>query len=207
MEIRTGTEAGSLVRHPHKGSLFGVRTKNGELLAADYVVLCTGAETNLLSKTAGITLPVWPARAHSVIFHVPHSLRSLAPQRAVLDPSAGVLASRVANTVRFTSVLQLSNEKVAGREWLVTSLLISARKMFPALSPILLDRGQLEIRTGVFALSPDGVPIISGTRLANLYVNTGHGMNSLGTALGAGEVLCDLLEGKENPDTSMARFS
>lgn len=206
VQVLPSSQVMGLVMHPRKNRLLGVRTKEGDNIGGDHVVLCTGAETNTITRSVGVILPLWPARAFSVACHVPPSLRSLAPQRAVIDPTTGLLVSRVANIVRFTSALQLSHEKVTGKEWLITSVLISARKMFPALSSILLDRDQLEIHAGLFCISPDGVPIISGTSIPNLFVNVGHGMNSFATALGSGFVLGELMSGTKMPQYSLNRF-
>ena len=206
VQVLSSTQVTGLVMHPRKNRLLGVRTKEGDIIGGDLVVLCTGGETNSISKSVGITFPLWPARALSIVFHVPPSLRSLAPQRAVIDPFSGLMVSRVANTVRITSALQLAHEKVTGRDWLVASLLISARKMFPALTPILQDHDQLEIHTGLFCLSPDGVPIISGTSISNLFVNVGHGMNSFATALGTGYILAEVISGVSQPQYSLDRF-
>ena len=46
-------------------------------------------------------------------------------------------------------------------------------------------------------MTPDGPPIIGGTRFANLYLNTGHGTLGWTMACGSGRVLADLISGRK----------
>ncbi|NOT42115.1 MAG: FAD-dependent oxidoreductase, partial [Alphaproteobacteria bacterium] len=47
--------------------------------------------------------------------------------------------------------------------------------------------------SGFRPLSPDGVPIVGKTRLANLFVNTGHGHIGWTTAAGSARLLADVM--------------
>lgn len=46
-------------------------------------------------------------------------------------------------------------------------------------------------------MTPDGPPIIGGTRLSNLYLNTGHGTLGWTMACGSGRVLADIVSGRK----------
>ena len=48
---------------------------------------------------------------------------------------------------------------------------------------------------GLRPMTPDGPPIIGGTRYQNLYLNTGHGTLGCTMACGSGRIMADLLSG------------
>src|SRR3546814_9679806 len=51
--------------------------------------------------------------------------------------------------------------------------------------------------TGLRPMIPDGGPLIGPTRLANLYLNTGHGTLGWTLGPGPGRLLADLLSGRQ----------
>jgi D-amino-acid dehydrogenase len=48
-------------------------------------------------------------------------------------------------------------------------------------------------------MTPDGTPVIGGTRYANLFLNTGHGTLGWTMACGSGRLLADIVSGRR-PD-------
>ena len=56
--------------------------------------------------------------------------------------------------------------------------------------------GEVKFWTGLRPMIPDGGPLIGPTRLANLYLNTGHGTLGWTMACGSGRVLADILSGR-----------
>jgi D-amino-acid dehydrogenase len=46
-------------------------------------------------------------------------------------------------------------------------------------------------------MTPDGTPIVGGTRLPNLYLATGHGTLGWTMAAGTGRVIADLVSGRK----------
>jgi D-amino-acid dehydrogenase len=55
-------------------------------------------------------------------------------------------------------------------------------------------------------MTPDGPPIIGGTRYRNLWLNTGHGHMGWTMACGCARILADLIQGK-HPDIDISGFS
>jgi D-amino-acid dehydrogenase len=55
-------------------------------------------------------------------------------------------------------------------------------------------------------MTPDGPPIMSGTRYRNLWINSGHGHMGWTMACGAGRIVADLATGK-SPDIDVSGFS
>ncbi len=55
-------------------------------------------------------------------------------------------------------------------------------------------------------MTPDGPPIIGGTRYQNLWINTGQGHMGWTMACGSGRIIADLIQGKK-PDIEISGFS
>jgi D-amino-acid dehydrogenase len=60
-------------------------------------------------------------------------------------------------------------------------------------------------------MTPDGTPIVGGTRYPNLYLSTGHGTLGWTMAAGTGRVMADLLSGRkpdiEVDDLAVSRYA
>ena len=60
-------------------------------------------------------------------------------------------------------------------------------------------------------MTPDGTPIVGGTALRNLYLNTGHGTLGWTMACGSGQYLTDVMLGRQpeisSKGLSLARYS
>ena len=50
---------------------------------------------------------------------------------------------------------------------------------------------------GLRPMTPDGTPIVGGTRFKNLYLATGHGTLGWTMAAGTGRVMADLISGRK----------
>ena len=57
--------------------------------------------------------------------------------------------------------------------------------------------------TGLRPMTPDGPPLIGGTRYGNLYLNTGHGTLGWTMAAGSARVLADVISGRR-PEIDLA---
>ena len=65
-------------------------------------------------------------------------------------------------------------------------------RVFPLLAPL----GEVESWAGLRPATPNNVPLIGGTRLRNLYLNTGHGTLGWTLACGSGRALPALVSGR-----------
>ena len=66
-------------------------------------------------------------------------------------------------------------------------------QLFPELKPA----GEPEFWCGLRPSTPSNVPYIGRSRLANLYLNTGHGTLGWTMACGSGTALADIIDGRE----------
>ena len=58
---------------------------------------------------------------------------------------------------------------------------------------------------GLRPMTPDGAPIISGTKYSNLFVNTGHGSLGWSLSCASGHMIANLVAGRP-PDVDPLGF-
>ena len=59
------------------------------------------------------------------------------------------------------------------------------------------DVSRAEFWCGLRPMTPDGTPVLGGTKLRNLYLATGHGTLGWTMAAGTGCVMADVMSGKQ----------
>jgi D-amino-acid dehydrogenase len=59
------------------------------------------------------------------------------------------------------------------------------------------DITRAEFWCGLRPMTPDGTPVIGGTRYPNLHLATGHGTLGWTMAAGTGRMLADVLSGRQ----------
>jgi len=72
------------------------------------------------------------------------------------------------------------------------------------------DTAKASFWTGLRPMTPDGTPIVGRTPLPNLFLNTGHGTLGWTMSCGSGQLLADLMSGKQpaiqSDDLSVHRY-
>ena len=145
------------------------------------------------ARTAGLRLPIYPAKGYSITVDVGGWNRM--PRRPVLDDGRKVAVVplgrrlRVAGTVEFAGMdAGVNPRRVANLEAALAAVLPD----YPREAPV---TGWAGLRP----MTPDGRPLLGRTRLANLYLNTGHGPLGWTLACGSGAALAALVLGREAP--------
>ena len=59
------------------------------------------------------------------------------------------------------------------------------------------DTSKATFWTGLRPMTPDGTPIVGRTPVSNLFLNTGHGTLGWTMSCGSGQLLADLISGKQ----------
>ncbi len=59
------------------------------------------------------------------------------------------------------------------------------------------DIAKAEFWSGLRPMTPDGTPLVGGTRYKNLYLNTGHGTLGWTMSCGSSRLLADLIDEKD----------
>ena len=189
-------EQGGRIAAVHAG---GVRHE------ADAVVCALGAFSRPLLQTLGLKLPVYPVKGYSLT--VPITNENAAPTSTVLDETYKVALTRFNQRIRIGGMAELSGYRLTLPHKHRETLELVVRDLFP-------NGGDLARSTywsGLRPMTPDSTPIIGGTRLSNLYINTGHGTLGWTMSLGSGRLIADLVGGKtpdiRSDDLSLTRYS
>jgi D-amino-acid dehydrogenase len=166
-----------------------VLTSDGALRADNYV-LALGVGAPAVARTAGIGLPIYPAKGYSSTF--PLKPGGLAPTVPGVDEKWLVGWSRLGDRLRLTSTAEF-----AGYDWGWTprdfnNILRLARDLFPDAADY--DRGQY--RACLRPMTPDGPPILGLGRHRNLFLNSGHGHMGWTMACGTARIVADLMTGR-----------
>jgi D-amino-acid dehydrogenase len=178
------------------GSVTGVRTGAGTLTADCYLV-ALGSYSPQLVRPVGIDLPVYPVKGYSIT--VPITDASFAPESTIMDETHKVAVTRLGDRIRVGGTAELSGFSLKLREARRATLDHVVTDLFPRGG----DVGRAEFWCGLRPMTPDGTPIVGGTRFPNLYLSTGHGTLGWTMAAGTGRVMADLISGRA-PEISLA---
>lgn len=159
-------------------------------VTADGFVLALGVGSPVVARTAGVSLPIYPAKGYSSTF--PLRSGGLAPRVPGVDEQWLVGWSRLGDRLRLTSTAEF-----AGYDWGWTprdfnNILRFARDVFP--DAVDYDRG--EYRACLRPMTPDGPPILGLGRHRNLFFNCGHGHMGWTMACGTARIVADLMSGR-----------
>ncbi len=179
------------------GGVSGVAVRDTEgreeIQRADAYVVALGSYSPLLTRPIGVDLPVYPAKGYSAT--VPIRDESKAPCVSLTDDSAKIVFSRLGKRLRIAGTAELSGYSTDLNAVRCEALIRRAREMFPEAG----DYDHPTFWTGLRPSTPSNVPLIGATRLANLYLNTGHGTLGWTMAAGSGRALADIISGRK-PD-------
>ncbi|AOK19380.1 amino acid dehydrogenase [Burkholderia cepacia] len=161
-----------------------------EFVQADaYVVALGSHSTKLLGSL--FRIPVYPLKGYSIT--VPIENGDAAPVSTVLDETYKIAITRFDDRIRVGGMAEIvgydSTLKPARRE----TLEMCVNDLFPHGG----DTSKATFWTGLRPMTPDGTPIVGRTPLPNLFLNTGHGTLGWTMSCGAGQLLADLMSGRE----------
>jgi D-amino-acid dehydrogenase len=115
----------------------------------------------------------------------------LAPLSTVLDETYKIAITRFDSRIRVGGMAELNGFDLSLNPARCATLKMVTRDLFPG-----GDLGQASFWTGLRPMTPDGTPIIGGTRYKNLFLNTGHGTLGWTMACGSGKLLSDTITGR-----------
>ena len=181
----------------------GVTTDAG-LLKADAYLLATGSHSPKLLSPIGIDIPVYPVKGYSIT--VPITQASGAPESTVMDETHKVAVTRLGDRIRVGGTAELAGYDLRLHDARRRTLEHVVTDLFP-------DGGDVtraEFWCGLRPMTPDGTPVLGGTKLRNLYLATGHGTLGWTMAAGTGCVMADVMSGKaaaiDMEGLTMARY-
>jgi D-amino-acid dehydrogenase len=185
--IKLGTRVTAL-RADHD-RIDAVVTSAGTLTADNYV-LALGVGAPIVARTAGVSLPIYPAKGYSSTF--PLKPGGLAPIISGVDEQWLVGWSRLGDRLRLTSTAEFAGYDWGWRPRDFNNIMRLARDLFPDAADY--DRG--EYRACLRPMTPDGPPILGLGRYRNLFFNCGHGHMGWTMACGTARIVSDLMTGR-----------
>ncbi len=185
VEFRFRTEVRALQSHAGRVTAL---LADRESFVADRYVVAAGSYSTPLLRGVGVDVPVRPAKGYSVTFEGVHGRQLLRIPVIDDDLHAAVIpldgAIRVAGTAEFAGYDRTINPDR------IRNLVALLQRILPR-GTFTPDAGKPWC--GLRPMSVDGVPIIGGTHLSNLAVNTGHGPLGWTSAAGSAQLLTDLI--------------
>ena len=171
--------------------VIAARTSEGRL-KADAFVVSLGSYSPLLLRLLGIRIPVYPLKGYSITLPLLPETARAAPTVSLTDEAHKLVLSRLGDRLRCAGTAELTGYDVSVNRARCEAIVRRVRALFPALRAAAAP----EYWAGLRPATPDNVPLIGRTRLANLYLNTGHGTLGWTLAAGSGRALADLVSGR-----------
>lgn len=185
-------------RQARSGAVTGVLLENGEMLAADAVVLAAGVWSDALGRLAGVAIPMQGARGYHLQFDYPAVNPPPMPSTGMVLHETFVAITPMERSgqrqLRLAGTLEIGP---LGEPWMRERL-------------EMLVKGSTAYLNGLEALKPaaewagyrpctsDGMPAIGGVRTKpGLFIATGHAM--MGMTLGpvTGKAMAQIVAGEK----------
>ncbi len=204
-ELRVRFNYGSIIRglDVDGGRVRGVITAHGQL-KADAVVVALGSFSPLLVRPHSIHLPVYPVKGYSLTIPIIDEAR--APVSTVMDETFKIAITRLGDRIRVGGMAEISGYTNDLGEPRRLTLQHSVTDLFPG-----GDVSKASFWSGLRPMTPDGTPVIGATKVAGLYLNTGHGTLGWTMSSGSARVIADLVSGRkpdiDAADLAIARYA
>lgn len=162
-----------------------------QTLQADAFVLAMGSFSAELARPLGIRLLIYPGKGYSATYQVTHD--ALAPTVSLTDDGHKLVISRLGDRLRVAGTCEINGytrELNAARCAAITR---RTQELFPGAC----DYDHPIYWSGLRPLTPSNVPYIGKTRIANLFLNTGHGTLGWTMGCGSGRAIADIVSGRQ----------
>ena len=170
-------------------------------LRADAYVVALGSYSRLALKPLGVSIPVYPLKGYSITLPLGPEHAAAAPTVSLTDEAHKIVISRLGSRLRAAGTAELAGYDTAVSAVRCAAIARRVMNLFPALRSI----PTYESWAGLRPATPGNVPIVGVTRLANLFLNTGHGTLGWTLACGSGKALAAIVSGRK-PDVDF-RFT
>ncbi|PRX30358.1 D-amino-acid dehydrogenase [Paraburkholderia sp. BL18I3N2] len=161
-----------------------------ELVRADSFVVALGSySTQFLSGL--VKIPVYPLKGYSITAPVVNE--ASAPVSTVLDETYKIAITRFDDRIRVGGMAEIVGFDKSLRQARRETLELCVNDLFPGGG----DTSKATFWTGLRPMTPDGTPIVGRTPVPNLFLNTGHGTLGWTMSCGSGQLLADVMSGKQ----------
>ncbi|MFM0396299.1 D-amino acid dehydrogenase [Paraburkholderia phytofirmans] len=161
-----------------------------EMVRADSFVVALGSySTQFLSGL--VKIPVYPLKGYSIT--APIVNEASAPVSTVLDETYKIAITRFDDRIRVGGMAEIVGFDKSLRQARRETLELCVNDLFPGGG----DTSKATFWTGLRPMTPDGTPIVGRTPVPNLFLNTGHGTLGWTMSCGSGQLLADVMSGKQ----------
>lgn len=186
-----GRITGLLVAGPH----------GQHLLGADEYVLAAGSWTPETTRGLQLRLPIEAGKGYSLTLPTPPAL----PQACFILAEARIAVTPMGSSLRIGGTMEFSGLDESVDTARVQALIGNVQQFLPQFPPAVF--AGVQPWTGLRPIAPDGLPYIGRTRRwQNLVVASGHAMMGLSLAAGTGQLVGEILDGRE-PSMALAPFA
>lgn len=203
VSFKFGVDILDLVSNTARNKIVGVKTSQG-VFEADQIVVALGSYSRPMLKSLGLDLPVYPLKGYSLT--IPIIDPAMAPVSTILDETYKVAVTRFDNRIRVGGMAEVAGYDLSLNPRRRETLEKVVNDLFPHGGNL----AEAEFWTGLRPKTPDSTPIVGRTDYSNLWLNTGHGTLGWTMAAGSGQLLADLMDGRQtairHDDLSMARY-
>lgn len=161
------------------------------VLEADAHVLALGCASAAIGRTVGLDLPIYPVKGYSVTLPITEASRP--PTQPGIDEDHLFAFANYGDRVRLTGIAEFAGYDTGHRPADFATLLDAARTLFPEAG----DYRRPEYWAGLRPMTPDNLPFLGRGRIANLWLNCGHGHLGWTWACGTARITADLVAGRE----------
>jgi D-amino-acid dehydrogenase len=160
-------------------------------IRADSYVLAMGSMSPIYAKPLGIRLPIYPAKGYSVT--MPVKDEAMAHQVSLTDDEFKLVFSRLTgpggDRLRIAGTAELNGYDRDLNRVRCEAIVRRVEQLFPGAG----DSSQASFWTGLRPATPSNVPLIGKSKIANLYLNTGHGTLGWTHACGSGKSIARIV--------------
>jgi D-amino-acid dehydrogenase len=187
VELRLGQDFKGWLRSSDKVS--AIELGNGDEIAADAFVLCTGHTAAAIAASAGVHLPVYPLKGYSIT--VATDGPGLAPQVSITDSARKIVFARLGQRLRAAGMVELVGQDTSVQTRQIQTLQQATQALFPNCSRYT----DIQPWAGMRPATPTGLPIIGrqATGPSNLFINAGQGALGFTLAFGSAVQLANSL--------------
>lgn len=194
--LRWSTPVEALCTQP--GRVTGVRPAGGPEEPFDAVVLAAAWWSVALAAPLGLRLPVRPAKGYSLTLPLSGGPEPQ-PRTPIVDNDLHVAVVPVAGErLRIAGTAEFCGESRSIDAARVGNLMQMLLQVYPALAAHAAQAPRQEW-TGLRPMCADGKPLIGGTRVEGLFLNTGHGQLGWTTAAASAEMLAAAVTSRAAP--------
>jgi D-amino-acid dehydrogenase len=179
------------------GAIVGVEiageTGMYEVLRADAYVLALGCASRHFAREVGVDLDIYPTKGYSVTLPILDT--DTAPTVCLTDDAYKLAIARLGGRLRIAGTAELNGYGLALNPVRCQAIVRRTLELFPGVS----NPELASYWAGLRPSTPGNVPYIGRSRVANLYLNTGHGTLGWTQACGSGRALAQIVSGRQ-PD-------